>query len=164
MTCCITVTGQENVDLRSTYSYTRKDGRKATVGLKRVNDSLYVIQYAVADKVCDEWRIGYPVYQFDCGDINGDSIPEIAVGVVKSTRYWHNVGRRLFIFKLFEEEVIRPLWLGSRVAHELLDFHLEQTPEGQFVRTKERNDEGKVVEIRYRSSGFGLKFVEYVTG
>lgn len=160
--CCLSAGAQEHRDIKRTYTYTRQDGRRGRVKLKTLSDSLSLIRYYVGRKKSDEWRLPYPVYQFDCGDLNADGVPEIAVGVVKATRYWHVVGKRLFIFKLYDEEVIRPLWLGSRVSHELLDFRIEQTPSGTFVRTQERTTAGEMRELRYKPSGFGLKFVEYV--
>ncbi len=162
-TFCLSCAAQENSAFKRTFSYTRQDGRKTTVKLKTISDSLSVIQYFIGRKKSDEWQLKYPVYQFDCGDINGDSIPEIAVGVIKKTRYSHFVGKRLFIFKLFDEEVIRPFWLSSRLSHELLDFRIEQLEKGSFIRTVEKNTNGEILELRYKTSGFGLKFEEYVT-
>lgn len=160
--CCLSAGAQERHGFKRTYSYVRQDGRRARVKLKTRSDSLSIIQYYIGRKKSDEWRLKCPVFQFDCGDINGDSIPEIAVGVIKATRYSHFEARRLHIFKLYDEKVIRPLWLGSRVSHELIDFCIEQTDCGTFVRTQERSTEGEMLELRYKPSGFGLKFVEYV--
>lgn len=160
---CLSVGAQEETAFNRSYTYTRQDGRRATVKLKTLSDSLSVIQYFIGKKKCDEWQLKYPVYQFECGDINGDSIPEIAVGVIKSTRYSHFMGKRLFIFKLFDEEVIRPLWLSSRMSHELMDFRIEHLDKGDFIRTTERNTRGDILELRYRTTGFGLKFEEFIT-
>lgn len=145
-----------------TYTYTRQDGRRGKVKLKTRSDSLSVIQYYIGRKKSDEWLLKCPVYQFQCGDINGDGLPEIAVGVVKSTRYSHFEARRLHIFKLYDEAVIRPLWLGSRMSHELIDFYIENSDRGTFIRTTERSTSGELLEIRYKTAGFGLKFEEYV--
>ena len=141
------------------YSYLRSDGRTATIRLAEQSDSLSVIEYWVEDSLLSTWQLKYPVFQFCCGNVTGDSVPEIAVGVVKSTRYSPLVGRRLFLFKLFNEELIRPLWLSSRVAHQLLDFTIE--PDGRVISHEVKAD-GTPVTVRYEYRGFGLKFVEYI--
>ena len=141
------------------YTYLREDGRTATIRLNHQSDSLSAIEYWVADSLLSRWELKYPVFQFRCGDVTGDNIPEIAVGVVKTTKYSQVMARRLFLFKLFEEELIRPLWLSSRVAHRLVDFTIE--PDGR-VRTSEVKPDGTPVSVRYEHRGFGLKFVEYL--
>ena len=141
------------------YTYIRGDGRTATIHLDERSDTLSVIEYWVEDQRLSQWVIKYPVFQFCCGDVTGDNIPEIAVGVVKTTKYSHVMARRLFLFKLFDEELIRPLWLSSRVAHRLVDFTIEA--DGR-VRSQEVKADGTPVNVRYAYRGFGLKFVEYI--
>ena len=141
------------------YTYQREDGRTATIKLSEHGDSTAAIEYWVADSLLSTWELRYPVFQFCCGDVTGDNIPEIAVGVVKTTKYSQVMARRLFLFKLFEEELIRPLWLSSRVAHRLVDFTIES--DGR-VRTSEVKADGTPVSVRYEHRGFGLKFVEYI--
>ena len=45
--------------------------------LKKEHDSLYWL---------NDWRITYPVYQFQTGDVDGDGSEDAMVGVIKSTR------------------------------------------------------------------------------
>ncbi len=141
------------------YSYIRSDGKAATIRLVCHEDSTCSIEYLVEGQHLSEWQLKHPVFRFCCGDITGDSIPEIAVGVVKATRYSPEERNRLFLFKLFDEELIRPLWLSSRLSHRLIDFTLE--PEGT-VATEEQQPDGTMTRVRYRIGGFGLKFVEYI--
>ena len=140
------------------YTYVRSDGRDACIKLAET-DSTTNIEYWVGGQMLSQWPILHRVFRMECGDINGDDIPEIAVGVVKATRYSQVEAKRLFLFKLFEEELIRPLWLGSRVAHHLEDFTIE--PTGTILTQEEKLD-GSSVSVRYKLGGFGLKFVEYV--
>ena len=44
--------------------------------LRKVNDSLYWL---------NDWRLPYPVYQFQTGDVDGDGCEDAMVGVIKST-------------------------------------------------------------------------------
>jgi hypothetical protein len=108
------------------------------------------------------WRLPYPVYQFDCGDINNDGLPEIAVGVIKTTRYDSICRKRLFIFKLYEGRYIRPLWLGSRVSYPLVDFRIVDNGDEKRFRTIEQSGENRFVVAEYRYEGFGLKWICYI--
>ena len=108
------------------------------------------------------WQLNYPVYRFDVGDVTGDSIPEIAVGVIKTTRFDPKRDKRLFLFKITDEYDVRPLWLGSRVAQPLEDFVLTKNEIPQKVLTIERERSGKFLVAVYRYHGFGLEFCEYI--
>ena len=46
--------------------------------LRKEHDSLYWL---------NDWRLPYPVYQFQTGDVDGDGRVDAMVGVVKSTRF-----------------------------------------------------------------------------
>ena len=58
--------------------------------LSRANDSLYWL---------NGWRLPYPVYQYQTGDVDGDGRTDAIVGVVKGTRFYPEKARRIFIFK-----------------------------------------------------------------
>lgn len=68
-----------------------------TSELWQESDSLYWLTVNGGNKASG-WRLPYPVYQFQTGDVDGDGSEDAMVGVVKATRYWP-LGRRLFIFK-----------------------------------------------------------------
>ncbi|MBO4773118.1 MAG: nuclear receptor-binding factor 2 [Bacteroidales bacterium] len=108
-----------------------------------------------------DWRLYHSVYHCDYGDVNGDGLPEIAVGVTKKTRYWRTEDKRLFIFKLFDGQLIRPLWLGSRLGCPIVTFRIERdsTP-ARIVSTEQCGD--SVAYVMYRIKGFGPKFECYV--
>ena len=81
--------------------------------LTKTHDSLYFL---------NDWRLPYPVYRFCTGDVNGDGKAEALVGVIKSTRFYPEKARRIFIFKLVNGKKTRPLWLGSKLGGTLMDF------------------------------------------
>lgn len=145
-------------DQERTYTY-QSDGMECCIMLETVNDSTWEVQHFIGDSLTDVWTLRDSVYQFDCGDLTGDGLPEILVGVIKATRYRPELDKRLFIFKLFKGKKIRPLWLGSRVGLPLIDFKVERDSVPAMVHTWERDTDGTTVEVIYRQQGFGLKYV-----
>ncbi|MCM1311959.1 MAG: nuclear receptor-binding factor 2 [Bacteroides sp.] len=150
------------------YVYTA-DNHTYRIWIEHVTDSLYILHHETEGFPLSSWKLPYPVYRFCCGNLTGDELPEIAIGVIKPTRYFKDPAKRLFLFKLYKGKLIRPLWLGSQVGNPLEDFHIEtlQSPNGtgsewQRVHTIERKKNGKVLEGIYKYSGFGLKFERYL--
>lgn len=116
--------------------------------LTKTHDSLYYL---------NEWRLPYPVYQFQTGDVNGDGSTDALVGVVKSTRFHPEKGRRLFIFKLVKGKV-RPLWLGSRLGGKLVDFRFVN---GR-IRAVETSSNHRYAVTEYRWRDFGPYFERFL--
>ena len=133
------------------------------VRLDRVHDSLSVIRYEQQGEEVSSWKLPYPVYRFDYGDVNGDGVPEIAVGVIKGTRFFPQPAKRLFLFKLYQGRLIRPLWLGSHVAYELDDFSIERDSIPALIYTTELMPGDSLIRAVYRQQGFGIKFVRFLS-
>lgn len=148
------------------YRYQRADGRQGCVRLLATSDSTAVLQYWLADSLCSEWPVDAPVFRFQCADLTGNGLPEIALGVVRQSRYARYTSRRLWLLKLYDEEVIRPLWLSSRLTHDLIDFQLEPKADSTashqpyVIRTWQRTEQGDTIQLRYRHKGFGLVTVK----
>ncbi len=114
------------------------------------------------DSTNSEWPLPYPVYCFCTGDVNGDGTEEALVGVVKSTRYYPEEGRRLFIFKNFHGRV-RPLWMGSKLGGQLVDFRfVADERNGGVVRSLETTADHRFVVADYRWDHFGMSFVRFL--
>ncbi len=141
-----------------TFRYSSTIG-EGILRLVAVTDSTNCIEHVRGDSVVDTWKLDYPVYRFTCGDMTGDSIPEVLVGTIKATRYRPEKDKRLFIFHLYKGRFIRPLWLGSRVGCPLIDFKVETDTVPNLVHTWERKD-GDTIEVLYQLKGFGLKFLK----
>lgn len=149
--------------------------------LSRTHDSLYYL---------NEFRLPYPVYRFCTGDVNGDGSPDALVGVVKRTRFHHEMGRRIFIFKQVDGKV-RPLWMGSKLGGILQDFrvvedespkthkphepHKPHKPHKTYkphkpykphtpctIRALETTADGRYVVSEYHWEGFGLAFDRFL--
>ena len=116
--------------------------------LKKQNDSLYYL---------NGWRLPYPVYQYQTGDVDGDGKTDAIVGVIKGTRFYPEKARRIFIFKQVNGKA-RPLWLGSKLGGILEDFHYI---DGK-IRALERNDDDLYVVSDYKWGGFGMAFDHYI--
>ena len=107
------------------------------------------------------WPLRHAVYHYDYGDVNGDGLPEIVVGVIKKTRYWRDEDKRLFIFKLYDGQLIRPLWLGSRLGCPIVTFRIERdSMPARIISTEQCGD--SIKKVMYRIKGFGVKFERYV--
>ena len=137
---------------------------QGTFTLRKVHDSLYWL---------NDWRLPYPVYQFQTGDVDGDGSVDAMVGVVKSTRFYPEKARRLFIFKQVKSTTgsqkdsvkARPLWLGSKLGGILEDFRYIPPSEGDSlgtIRALESTTDSLYVVSDYRWDSFGMKFERYI--
>jgi len=90
--------------------------------------------------------------------VDGDGQAEALVGVVKSTRYYPEKGRRLFIFHLVHGKP-RPLWLGSKLGGKLEDFCYIA---GGTVRSLESSSDGTYSVAEWRWKDFGLRFERFL--
>ena len=124
--------------------------------LEQKNDTLSILTLRT-DTTCDRWELPYPVYQFATGDVDGDGSIDAMVGVIKTTRYFKEKGRRLFIFKNYEG-LVRPLWMGSKLGGILEDFRFI---DGK-IRSLECTTDGKYVVAEYRWDNFGMGFDRFL--
>jgi hypothetical protein len=92
---------------------------------------------------------------------------------VKSTRFYPEKARRLFIFKQVistaahskGEVKVRPLWLGSKLGGILEDFRYVAPSEGDSlgrIRALESTTDSFYVVSDYRWESFGMKFDHYI--
>lgn len=123
--------------------------RAQQFNIAQVNDSLWNLTLTV-DGDTSLWQLKYPVYRFATADINGDGSVDAVVGVYKASRFFTTPNRRVFIFKNYEG-LIRPLWLGSRLSGELVDFNIVDNKVRAIEKAKDR-----FVVSDYSWNGFGL--------
>lgn len=137
-------------------SGTFEDSAPSCFTLHREHDSLYHLVLST-DSTCDSWQLPYPVYRMETGDVDGDGSPDALVGVIKSTRFHPEKGRRLFIFKNYHG-LVRPLWLGSKLGGRLVDFHFADGT----IRSLETASDSSFVVAEYEWAGFGPVFRQYI--
>ena len=114
-------------------------------------------QTAISSLHESQWPLPYPVYQFQTGDVDGNGSVDALVGVVKSTRFFSQPARRLFVFKNYHG-LIRPLWLGSKLGGILEDFRWMNG----VLRSLERTTDGRFFVCEYTWNGFGFTFSRFV--
>ncbi len=121
--------------------------------IEQRSDNLWILSLTDdSGIVTGSWQLPYPVYRFATADIDGDGSTDAVVGVFKASRYFATPSRRVFIFKNFNGKV-RPLWLGSRLGGELVDFAVV----GNTIRAIEQTEQGYAVSD-YTWKGFGMGF------
>ena len=136
-----------------------------TFRVETVSDALsYLV--LTTDSTTDRWQLPYPVYQFQTGDVDGDGTIDAMVGVVKKTRFHRELGRRLFIFKNYRGKV-RPLWMGSKLGGELVDFRCiapapSQETTQAIIRALETGSDGRYTITDYRWEEFGMAFDHFI--
>lgn len=132
------------------------------IWLEQRSDTLGVVFLEERGSLSDSLLLPYPIYRFCCGDLSGDGIPEVCIGVEKAARYWPQKDRRLFLYHLWHGRYIRPLWLGSRVGHRLVDFEICRDSVPARILTTEIRSDSTRLHALYRWQGFGLKFEKYI--
>ena len=127
------------------------------------NSSLFTFHYSLKTAGANSslftipFTLNYPVYRFCTGDVDGDGSMDALVGVIKKTRFHQEEGRRIFIFKQVDGKV-RPLWLGSRLGAELVDFRFVDG----CIRALETDGKGKYAVIDYEWKDFGPAFKRFI--
>lgn len=134
------------------------------VWLDTVSDSLFWLHVRqLGNEKSDSMKLPWPVYRLDTGDLTGNGMPEIVIGVTKGSHYWPTPARRLFIYQLIDGYRIRPLWLGSRVGWPLQDFTICHDSIPARIITTELNADSVLLHGQYRHKGFGLTFEKYLS-
>lgn len=110
-----------------------------------------------SNRIIDHLVFHYLPYRFDTADVNHDGKTDLLLGVVKSTEFDPQIRKRLFIIRI-DEGQLRPLWLGSRVCQDLVDF---RTRQHGIVETLEQTKAGAYSIGRYRWGNFGLELIGY---
>lgn len=92
------------------------------------------------------------------GDIDGDNIPEISIGVYTKTYYHPVMAKRPFIYN-YDNGTIQPKWRGSRLSRPLSDyifFDLDGDGADEIISI-ETDEEGVNIINSYKWNGFGIE-------
>lgn len=107
--------------------------------------------------ISDQTIFKHRYYKLDTADVDHDGSTEILVGIVKPTEFDPVEKKRLFILRV-DDGQLRPLWLGSKVCQELIDF---RTLGNGIVQTFERTKDGNYAVGNYQWQSFGLALINY---
>jgi hypothetical protein len=110
-----------------------------------------------SNETVDQTIFQYESYTLDTADVNHDGKTEVLVGLIKSTEFDPKEKKRLFILRI-DDGQLRPLWLGSRVCQELMNF---KTVKDGVVETLEKTKSGNYAVGQYTWQGFGLTLKKY---
>jgi hypothetical protein len=108
--------------------------------------------------ITDQTIFKYTPYRLDIADVNRDGKTDVLVGLIKSTEFDPIERKRLFILRI-DDSQLRPLWLGSKVCQDLINF---KALDGGFVQTLEKTRKGNYAIGLYEWQGFGLTLINYV--
>lgn len=109
-------------------------------------------------RISDQAIFKYPAYRIDTADINRDGNTDILVGLIKATEFDPVEKKRLFILRI-DDGHLRPLWLGSKVCQELVDF---KASDKGHIQTLERTKSGNYAIGLYEWESFGLTLLHYL--
>lgn len=116
-----------------------------------------VILKDTANQAIDQKIFRYTLYQFDTADVDRDGTTEIIIGLIKSTKFDPMEKKRLFILRI-DNGHLRPLWLGSKVCQELVDF---KSIENGVIQTIEKTAHDRYSIGNYYWESFGLTLQHY---
>lgn len=132
------------------------DGRSETVRL--VTDGVDALQIRrgralIASGVPRRWK----PWRVEAGDVDGDGVQEILVGVHKPTRYMPRPHHCLFVYR-FQRGALKPFWLGSALSRPFTDFAAGFPARGEpsMLYAIELTASGRRTVARYRWNGFGF--------
>lgn len=109
------------------------------------------------NEVQDQVIFTYAPYQLDTGDVDHDGRTEILVGLIKTTTFDPVEKKRLFILRI-DDGQLRPMWLGSKVCQDLINFRI--LGHG-IIQTIEKNKSNTYAIGRYEWQSFGLTLIDY---
>lgn len=105
----------------------------------------------------DRTIFNYQIYRFDTADVDRDGNTELLIGLTKPTVFDPIEKKRLFILRIHDGQ-LRPLWLGSRVCQQLIDF---KSSNGGIIKTIERTKDDTYAIGLYEWQSFGLTLINY---
>ena len=100
---------------------------------------------------------GFNPWKIMVAELDGDTLPEIAVGAYKAARFDPTLDNRLLIFDWTLSDTLFAKWLGSRLGLPYLDFAFARGPDGiDRLLSIEHAGQERLVLRQYHWNGFGF--------
>ena len=140
------------------------DGNDELIVIDSANENLILLEIAVTNSrlsVEEIYRMDFSEinpWMVEAGDVDGDGIVEIFIGVNKRTEFYEDVRNRPFFYSWNGDE-LQKKWTGSYFSEkELIDIKLADLfGSGRYETIAlERNKEGKYSVSIYSWLGFGF--------
>lgn len=131
---------------------------EAVYEVRLVPASKRPLQVWKGGKMLDSYlKDSYKPWDLQITDVDGDGLPEIAIGVVRSTKSKPFDHRCIFIMR-FDGKRLRKKWMGSGMGRTLLEFQFGPASKGHpaVLYTLERTLANKVALSAWSWSGFGF--------
>lgn len=103
----------------------------------------------------------YEIFQANIADANNDGKSDICIGIIKPTPFDPVLKKRLFIFQI-DQDYIRPLWLGSRLAYPLEEFTTIIINNKCIIQTIEKQSNIEYCVNQYKWGSFGMVYVQQI--
>ena len=123
-----------------------------------ISQGFKVVLTDSAGETSDEAIFRYTPYHLDTADVNRDGRTDVLVGLIKPTEFDPVERKRLFILRI-DDGGLRPLWLGSKVCQELINF---KTQANGKVLTLEKTKKDQYAIGLYHWETFGLTLIHYL--
>jgi hypothetical protein len=108
-----------------------------------------------------DWPFSYPVFRIFTADADNNGTPDICLGTIKKTRFDPVLRKRPFFFKI-KNGFIRPLWLGTTLGWDLIDFKPKNVGGKTYITALMKN-KSKYIIADYIWKGFGFRMVDIVS-
>ena len=104
---------------------------------------------------------GFHPWAIRLAELDGDSLPEVGVGVYKTSRFDPVPRQRLFVFDWTQGDALTPKWLGSRLAYPFSEFTFQPGERGRTrLITTEAGGRGLARSVTYTWNGFGFSLAD----
>ena len=119
--------------------------------------AVYELEPGRASRIYLDMDRGFHPWAITCAELDGDSLPEVAVGAYKRTRFHPVLENRLLIFDWTEKDTIFAKWLGSRLGFPFESFGFARAGDGiDRLLTVEHSGRERLVLRQYHWNGFGF--------
>lgn len=148
----------------TSFTFTH-DSLTYTIGLQftEINYNRITLEIKNGDSLISksDWPFSYPVFRIFTADADNNGTPDICLGTIKKTRFDPILRKRPFFFKI-KNGFIRPLWLGTTLGWELIDFK-PKIVSGKTYITALMKSKKKYIIADYIWKGFGFRMVGIVS-